>query len=120
MNLKKIKMQISSKKAFTMIELVFVIVVIGILAAIAVPKMAATRDDATITKAIATIGSVRSAIAHCGESISSDQYASNTFQAPTIQPQRGNGTKQYLRQISLFLFPSLYIYVSSLSLYIYI
>lgn len=63
MNLKRIKMKISSKKAFTMIELVFVIVVIGILAAIAVPKMAATRDDATITKAIATIGSVRSAIA---------------------------------------------------------
>jgi len=56
-------MQTSSKKAFTMIELVFVIVVIGILAAVAVPKLAATRDDATITKAIATIGSVRSALA---------------------------------------------------------
>jgi len=56
-------MQTASKKAFTMIELVFVIVVIGILAAIAVPKLAATRDDATITKAIATIGSVRSALA---------------------------------------------------------
>ncbi len=46
-----------------MIELVFVIVVIGILSAIAIPKFAATRDDAIITKAIATIGSVRSAIA---------------------------------------------------------
>ena len=56
-------MQMSSRKAFTMIELVFVIVVIGILAAIAVPKFAATRDDATITKTIATIGSVRSALA---------------------------------------------------------
>ena len=56
-------MQTSSKKAFTMIELVFVIVVIGILSAIAIPKLAATRDDAVITKAIATIGSVRSAIA---------------------------------------------------------
>lgn len=56
-------MHTSSKKAFTMVELVFVIVVIGILSAIAVPKFAATRDDATITKAIATIGSVRSAIA---------------------------------------------------------
>ncbi len=51
------------KKAFTMIELVFVIVVIGILSAIAIPKFAATRDDAIITKAIATIGSVRSALA---------------------------------------------------------
>lgn len=51
------------RKAFTMIELVFVIVVIGILSAIAIPKMAATRDDATITKEIATIAAVRSALA---------------------------------------------------------
>ena len=56
-------MQTSSKKAFTMIELVFVIVVIGILSAIAIPKLAATRDDAEIAKAVATIGSVRSGIA---------------------------------------------------------
>ena len=56
-------MQMSSKKAFTMVELVFVIVIIGILAAIAVPKFAATRDDAIITKARTTVASVRSAIA---------------------------------------------------------
>ena len=31
---------------FTMIELIFVIVVIGILASVAIPKLAATRDDA--------------------------------------------------------------------------
>ena len=34
------------RTAFTMIELVFVIVILGILAAIAIPKLAATRDDA--------------------------------------------------------------------------
>lgn len=56
-------MQVSSKKAFTMIELIFVIVVIGILSAIAIPKLAATRDDAQITKGLATLASVRSAIA---------------------------------------------------------
>ena len=55
-------MQAKSKKAFTMIELVFVIVIIGILSAIAVPKFAATRDDAVVTKAMVTIASVRSAI----------------------------------------------------------
>ena len=55
-------MEISSKKAFTMIELVFVIVVIGILSAIAIPKFAATRGDAIMTKAKATVGSIRSAV----------------------------------------------------------
>ena len=37
------------KKAFTMIELIFVIVILGILAAVAIPKMMATRSDAKIS-----------------------------------------------------------------------
>lgn len=51
-----------SKNAFTMIELVFVIVVLGILAAVAIPKFTATRDDAKIATARATVASVRSGI----------------------------------------------------------
>ena len=35
------------RSAFTMIELVFVIVVLGILASIAVPRLIATKDDAS-------------------------------------------------------------------------
>jgi len=38
------------KKAFTMIELIFVIVIIGILSAVAIPRLQMTRDDAVIAK----------------------------------------------------------------------
>lgn len=50
------------RTAFTMIELVFVIVVLGILAAIAIPHFAATRDDAQITKGRSDVAAIRSAI----------------------------------------------------------
>ena len=51
-----------NKKAFTMIELIFVIVVIGILAGVAVPRLASTRDDSEITKAMIMLNSIRNAL----------------------------------------------------------
>ena len=52
-----------NKSAFTMIELIVIIVIIGILASVAVPRLAATRDDAQITKAKVTVASIRNALA---------------------------------------------------------
>jgi len=49
--------------AFTMIELIFVIVVIGILSAIAIPKLAASRDDAVLVKGKSQVAAIRSGIA---------------------------------------------------------
>ncbi len=43
------------KKAFTMVELIFVIVIIGILAAVAIPRLAATRDDAKVAYCMESI-----------------------------------------------------------------
>lgn len=50
-------------RAFTMIELIFVIVVLGILAAIALPKFGATREIADIAKGRADVATIRTAIA---------------------------------------------------------
>ena len=51
-----------NRAAFTILEVVFVIVVIGILSAIAIPKFAATRDDAVISRARSTVATIRTAI----------------------------------------------------------
>ncbi len=50
------------KKAFTMIELVIVIVILGILSSVAISKMAVTRDDAIISKARSEVAAIRNAI----------------------------------------------------------
>ena len=50
------------RAGFTMIELIFVIVILGILAAVAIPKLAATRDDAQISKIVTNITTTQSEI----------------------------------------------------------
>jgi general secretion pathway protein G len=55
-------MQASNQKAFTMVELIYVIVIIGILSAIAIPKLGGTVEQAYMTKGKSTLAAVRGAI----------------------------------------------------------
>ena len=61
-----------SKNAFTMIELIFVIVIIGILAAVGIPKLSASRKDAK-----ASVFATH--LANCVEMASKGYYMNSIF-----------------------------------------
>lgn len=58
------------KNAFTMIELIFVIVILGVLAAVAIPKLSATRNDAEAAKVANELGNC---IEHAGGAYHMDE-----------------------------------------------
>ena len=59
---KEEKMRINKAKGFTLIELIIVLVVVGILAAVAMPQFGNVRRNAQINSIKGTVGNVRSAL----------------------------------------------------------
>ncbi|MHB1225074.1 MAG: type IV pilin protein [Gemmatimonadaceae bacterium] len=55
-------MQKNTRKGFTLIELLIVVVIIGILAAIAIPKFAATKDKAKLATVKTDVRNIMSAM----------------------------------------------------------
>lgn len=51
-----------NRRSFTMIELVFIIVILGLLAAVAIPKLAASREDSKIISISQDIETIMQAI----------------------------------------------------------
>jgi len=55
-------MKMNGKKAFTLVELMVVILIVGILAAVAIPLMQGRIDKAKWSEANATAGTIRTAV----------------------------------------------------------
>ena len=67
-------MKINKKNGFTLIELVIIMVILGVLAAVAVPRLGSTIDSSEASAEEAIIGSLRSAV----EVYAMDQVVSNS------------------------------------------
>src|SRR5688572_21947505 len=80
-------MLVKNRKGFTLIELLIVVVIIGILAAIAIPKFAATKDKAKLASVKTDVRNIMTA----QEAYFSDYatYAS-TLTSAIFQPSTGN------------------------------
>jgi len=82
-----------NKSAFTMVELIFVIVVIGILASVAIPKLSGVTDGAKKSAEIATFSAVATAIETAnGEwSINEGDFSWGNHQKNSTNPLNSQG-----------------------------
>ena len=77
------------KKSFTLIELIFVIVIIGLLASLAVPKFTQTKASASASSAKSVVSAVRTAIeTKHGEWIINDNLGPSDGYTPQGYPQK--------------------------------
>lgn len=72
-----IKTNSQMRAAWTVIELIFILIVIGILAALAIPRLAATRDDAKLSATVSNM-------AICIKDANAEYIATHTDYTDTV------------------------------------
>lgn len=85
------------RKAFTILELVFVIVILGILAAIALPKMSSSKDEAEVSKSLNNLKTLINDISIYtlkNDHLNSIKTMSNVSGIENVDLSNFNGTKE--------------------------
>ncbi|HED8594252.1 prepilin-type N-terminal cleavage/methylation domain-containing protein [Campylobacter coli] len=85
------------KRAFTILELVFVIVILGILAAIALPKFSSSRDEAEVSKSLNNLKTLINDISIYtlkNDHLSSIKTMSNVSGVENVDLSNFNGIKE--------------------------
>ena len=84
--LRKLRERVQNEKGFTLIELLVVILIIGILAAIAIPSFLNQRQKGTDAEAKSTVTTASQAMETCATDNNGDYTSCNASAIATIEP----------------------------------